>query len=103
MVQTNSRAELLRALEAPCPVAIDEWLRLPKTGEKCRVSNLSRSSLNQLVLPSARNGYRPLVRSVVLKQPGAIRGIRLISKISLLAFINSLDCSTAETARKEGL
>jgi hypothetical protein len=67
-----------------------EWIRLPAPGTKCRHSGLSRSTLNELVLPSDANGFAPPVRSVVVRKRGAVRGIRLISFDSLMAYLNQL-------------
>jgi hypothetical protein len=67
-----------------------EFIRLPKPGSRCAYTALSRSSLNELVLPCEANGFRPPVRSVVLKKRHAVRGIRLISYSSLIDYLNSL-------------
>lgn len=66
------------------------WIRLPKTGMRCPYSGLSRSKLNQLVLATEANDYRPLVRSKSCNQPGKIRGVRLIDYISLMDYLDSL-------------
>ena len=66
------------------------WLRLPRPGMKDRLTGLSRSSMNNLVLPSSYNGEQPPVRSVVLRKRGANRGIRLVHRESLLAHLESL-------------
>ena len=66
-----------------------ETIRLPRAGERCPYSGLSRSALNALVLPTAANGYRPPVRSSVLRQRGATTGIRLIFYQSLIDYIHS--------------
>ena len=64
-----------------------EFLRLPKSGTRCPVCGLSRSKLNQLILPSELNGHRPPVRSVSLRKRGAVRGVRLIATDDLLAYL----------------
>lgn len=64
-----------------------EWLRLPPPGGRCPVVPLSRSTLSELVRPCARNNYNPPVEARVLRQKGARRGILLISRSSLLAYI----------------
>jgi|ERR1035437_14026 hypothetical protein len=103
MSERNTPSNVLRTTEAESSSATaDKWLRLPKSGRRCHVSNLSRSALNKLVLPSAQNGHQPLVRSVVLRQPWAIRGIRLINRQSLLDYIDSLDDAQIEAEAKEG-
>ncbi|MFT5471357.1 MAG: hypothetical protein ACI8UO_006490 [Verrucomicrobiales bacterium] len=60
-----------------------EWIRLPKSGTRCPYTGLTRASLNSLILPSGA-----VVESVVLRQKGATRGVRLIRYGSLLAYLN---------------
>ena len=72
--------------KAPTPL-LPEWIRLPRSGEKCPYSNLSRSTLNSLILPCKANKNRPVVKSSVLRQPGATRGVRLIHRASLMDYI----------------
>ncbi len=67
-----------------------EWIRLPKPGERCIYTGLSRSTLNELTIPSDVNDYLPPVRSAVIKKRGAMRGIRLISYDNLMEHINGL-------------
>jgi hypothetical protein len=67
-----------------------EWIRLPKSGERCALTGLSRSALNELILPSPANNYDPPVKSVSLRKPGQIRGIRLIHAASLSVYLESL-------------
>jgi hypothetical protein len=64
-----------------------EFIRLPKPKDRDPLFGLSRSILNQLVLPSAQNGYQPPVQSHVLRRRGYKNGIRLISVDSLRQFI----------------
>jgi hypothetical protein len=66
-----------------------QYLRLPKPGERCPVSGLSRSKLNQLILGTARNNFRPPVASRKVTEPGATRGVRLIVRASLLKYLAS--------------
>lgn len=61
---------------------------------KDRLTGLSRSSMNNLILPNSSNGNRPPVRSAVLRKSGAIRGIRLIHRESLLEHLESLAVDT---------
>ena len=63
------------------------WIRLPRPGTRCPVSGLSRSSLAELVRPCPRNDYRPPVEARVLKRRGAMRGVLLVSRAALLAYI----------------
>ena len=67
-----------------------EWLRLPAPGERCRFTGLSRSTLNELTIPGPANDGNPPVKSVVLRKRGALRGIRLISYDSLMAYLDEL-------------
>ena len=67
-----------------------EWIRLPKPGERCVYTGLSRSTLNELTIPSDANSYLPPVRSAVIKKRGAMRGIRLICFDSLMGYIAGL-------------
>ncbi len=66
------------------------YVRLPRSGHRCHLTGLSRFSLNLLVLPCSANSYRAPVKSIVVKQPGAVRGPRLILVESLLAHLASL-------------
>lgn len=59
-----------------------EFIRLPKPGERCPLTGLTRGSLNDLIL-----GSNPPVKSLVLKQDGASRGIRLIHRQSLIDWL----------------
>ncbi len=43
------------------------FLRLPKCGERCALTGLSRSMLNALILPTAANNFMPPVVSHVVK------------------------------------
>jgi len=67
-----------------------EFIRLPKAGTRCPYTGLSRSSLNELLLASPANDFKPPVRSVVQKKRYATRGIRLIHFASLINHLESL-------------
>lgn len=59
------------------------FVRLPKAGVRCPWTGLSRGTLNKLILgPNAR------VKSVLLSQPGAARGVRIVHFQSLLDYLN---------------
>lgn len=75
-----------------------EWIRLPQPGLRCQWTGLSRSALNQLILPGPTNGGRPPVVSYCLRQRGAKNGIRLISYDSLRQHIMASEVAP----RKEG-
>src|SRR4051794_30435183 len=67
-----------------------EFLRLPKTGQRDPIYMLSRSSWNLLILPCTANKFRPPIRSISVRQPGTKRGVRLISLISARAYFQRL-------------
>lgn len=71
------------------------WLRLPRPGSRCPVTGLSRSSLAELARPCERNSYHAPVDAKVLKRRGATRGVLLISRESLLCYLNDLPSPTA--------
>lgn len=64
------------------------YIRLPKPGEKCPITGLSRAKLNELILPNERNNFAPPVASKSLRQKGAQRGIRLVLLESLMAYLS---------------
>ena len=64
-----------------------EFLRLPKPGMLCPYTGLSRSAINELILPTERNNFKPPVRSFCLRQRGAKTGIRLVAFGSLCEYI----------------
>ena len=66
------------------------WLRLPRPSSRCPVSNLSRSTLAELVRPCPRNDFKPPVEARLLKRRDARRGVLLISRESLLGYLNEL-------------
>ena len=68
-----------------------EFVRLPKSGTRCPYTGLSRSKMNQLVLPCKENDFKPPVESKVLRSRGPIRGTRLIVFDSLMEYLNGLD------------
>lgn len=72
------------------------WIRLPKTGQLCPYTGLSRSAMNALIL-----GNNPPVRSVSLKKRWAIRGTRLIHLQSLLAYIEGMAAAQQPTRPTE--
>lgn len=101
--KTNTPPAKLAALAVPVaphlngPRAVFDssvWLRLCRPGARCPVSGLSRSTLAELVRPCERNDYRPPVESRLLKRKGAARGVLLISKQSLLDYINEQPAPT---------
>jgi hypothetical protein len=75
--------KLLRAFEA-ADVSGCEWLRLPSPRARCRLSSMSRTTLNEAI-------ERGDIRAITVRQPGATRGIKLINRASLVAWLARLD------------
>ena len=73
------------------PSVKPEFVRLPKGGTRCPHTGLSRSKLNQLVLPCKENDYKPPVESKSVRSRGTIRGARIIVFDSLINYLNGLD------------
>lgn len=69
------------------PLSAAEFIRLPKIKERDPLFGLSRSFLNELILPCPANGYKPPVQSHVLRRRGYRNGIRLISVDSLRNYV----------------
>ena len=61
------------------------WLRLPPPRARCPLTGMARSSLVDLV---ERSGGA--VRSLKLVKPGSRRGVVLVHRPSLLAYLDSL-------------
>jgi hypothetical protein len=66
-----------------------EFLRLPKPGMLCPYTGLSRSAINEMILPTPRNDFKPPVRSFCLRQRGAKTGIRLVDYRSMAGYIRA--------------
>ena len=64
-----------------------EYIRLPRARERDPMFGLSRGYLNFLILPSRANGYKPRVKSCVLRKHGARTGVRLIEVKSLREYV----------------
>ena len=76
-----------------------EYIRLPHPGLPCPYTGLKRSKLNELILPSELNGYRPPVRSVCLRNKGGTKGVRLVVYASLIEYLRAQERPTTEQAR----
>ena len=63
------------------------YIRLPKPGDKCPITGLSRPKLNELILPNERNHYSPPVASKSLRKAGARKGVRLVLLESLMQYL----------------
>ncbi len=72
---------------APAAGPEDGYIRLPKPGTKCPWSGLGKSTLNELILASKKNGFRPPVQSLHKRLPGRKQGVRLINWPSLKAYL----------------
>ena len=77
-----SRKEFRAFTEADLSVA--EWVRLPSPRARCRLTGLSRTGLNEAI-------ERGEIRAITVRQPGAVRGVKLINKASLVAWLRRLD------------
>jgi hypothetical protein len=80
----------VEAADDSSTTVVPEFIRLPKPGSREPFTGLSRSKLNELILPLGSNGFKPPVRSVVLRKRGAIRGVRLIFLDSLIQYLHSM-------------
>jgi hypothetical protein len=94
MDAVNTSPVQLPHLAGPRAVYDSQWIRLPRPSARCPVSGLSRSTLAELVRPCERNDYAPPVDSRLLKRKGAARGVLLINRASLLAFIDGQPAPT---------
>jgi hypothetical protein len=79
-----------------------EFIRLPKPGLLCPWTGMARSALNELILPTPRNDYKPPVRSFCIRKRGARTGIRLVDFKSLREFILRNEDRPAERQGQEG-
>lgn len=60
-----------------------EFIRLPKPKERCPLTGLSRTTINELIESGA-------VRATKLRKKGRQRGITLVDRQSLLQFLHSM-------------
>jgi len=63
------------------------YIRLPKPGQQCARTGMTRSALNELILPTVRNSYRPPVESKCLRKREGGKGTRLIVWQSLKEYL----------------
>ena len=93
-------AAVTQHLESLAPLPTDDpepipgeplYIRLPKPGQQCPHCGLTRSKLNELILATPRNHFRPPVKSLNSCPPGKERGVRLIIWASLKAYLHSLE------------
>lgn len=72
------------------PAQQSGFIRLPKSGERCPVSGLSRTALTALC------GSGKVKSKSLKSNPSAKRGVRLIDRESLISYINSIEEDQAE-------
>ena len=71
-----------------------EFLALPRARERCRFSGLSRTTLCELL-------GRGDIKGITIRRPGAVRGKRLIVKLSLAEFLHGLARAEAKNSASE--
>jgi hypothetical protein len=79
-------------LQPPLPTG---WIRLPRFGEKCPYTGLSRTALDHLIRPQPWNKRKPPVESRILQidsgpESGHRAGIVLVNYASLMTYIDGL-------------
>jgi hypothetical protein len=97
-VAANSGAEVPKALLKAFQVAGElwpEWYRLPAPGARDRMTGLSRTSLNEAI-------ERGDVKAITVRQPGAVRGIKLLNVASVRAWMARLDAEQNDAAKERG-
>lgn len=67
-----------------------QQFRLPRQGEVDQWWAGNRSFWNERVLPTVRNGFKPEVKSIVVKQSGRKRGVRFVIFESAKAYFDKL-------------
>jgi hypothetical protein len=86
---SNGSASFLQTSETQKASTL--FIRLPKSGQQCPVTGLKRSQMNTLVWPCRANKFKPPVKSVCLRKPGAIKGTRLVHLASLLQYLHRFE------------
>jgi hypothetical protein len=71
------------------PAQQPEFIRLPRNGERCPYSSLTRTAMDQLVRPQAFNDFNPPVESRIVRSGQGRRGSVFISYRSLMAYLSS--------------
>ena len=76
---------------------VPQFIRLPKPGERCQFTQLSRGAFYELVAPSERNSFRPAVKATYRKsRRGAQRGIWIVPADRLFRHLLELEADSAE-------
>jgi len=86
---SGGRASAPATRKSIIPPLGPQWIGIPSVGH-CPITGLSRPHIYNLIAAG-------LIRSACLRQPGAIRGRRLVYLPSVLAYLDQ--CADAETAR----
>jgi hypothetical protein len=81
--------------------ATPAYIRLPKWGVRDPHFGLTRTALDQLTRPQPFNKFRPPVKSKILKMAGQKSGIKLISYVSLKAYVDGLPDVGADKGAEE--
>ncbi len=63
-------------------------IRLPKSGQYCPYTGLSRSQMNSLIMPNKADKKNPPVKSISMGEDGK-KGSRLILYVSLIKYLRS--------------
>ncbi len=84
---TETTAEPVQVPPRIVATVTPEFIRLPKVGQHCPFTGLTRSGMNSLILPSPANHDSPPVRSFTLRRRGSRTGVRLIDYKSLVDYI----------------
>jgi len=90
-LDAGGRVSVLRpvlATNSPIPVR-PEYIRLPRPGQNCVWTGLTRGKLNDLILPRQDSPVPP-VKSFNATEPGKRRGTRLIVLQSLMDYLGKL-------------
>lgn len=76
---------------------VPPFIRLPKPGERCPFTSLSRGAFYELVAPSERNRFRPAVRATYRKARRlARRGIWIVPSANLFRHLLALEADSVE-------
>lgn len=81
--------------------AAPAYIRLPKWGQRCPHTGLTRTALDQLTRPQNANDFRPPVKSKILKMTGQKSGVKLIDFRSLRTYLDGLPDASRDIRAKE--
>lgn len=89
LISPNAFTSSLALIESLQNAIRPEFIRLPKPSKLCPYTGLSRSKMNELVLPSEQNNCKPPVASISLRKRGQVKAVRLVVYDSLIAYLRS--------------